>query len=85
MITAYELTQRGLFAGLTEEQVTQFIILAEEITCAKGKRLFDEGEPAHQLYILLEGRVSIQVQLSSRPEQIGITTLNQFGQLVGWS
>ena len=47
--------------------------------------LFREGDVGTQLYILLEGRVSIQVKLSSRPESLAVASLSQYGQLVGWS
>ena len=34
---------------------------------------------------MLEGKVSIQVQLSSRPEMVSIVILGKLGQLIGWS
>ena len=85
MITPQTLSQSPLFAGLTEQQLAPFIDVVAEITCARGQALFREGEEARQLFILLEGRVSIQVQPTSRLEPISIASISQFGQLVGWS
>lgn len=85
MITIQNLTQSAVFAGLNEEQLAPFMALAEEITCPRGKPIFEEGETARRLFILLEGKVSIRVQLLSRPDQVTLATLNEGGQLVGWS
>jgi toluene monooxygenase system ferredoxin subunit len=85
MVTPATLAQTVLFEGLAETQLAAFSALAEEITCAPGRAIFKEGDPATKLYILLEGKVSIQVALTSRPETISIAVLNQPGSVVGWS
>ena len=85
MTTAQELSQIPLFADLTEEQLTPLADLAREVNCAQGEYLFREGSAATSLYVLMEGKVSIQVGLTSHPQVITITTLSQPGQLVGWS
>jgi CRP-like cAMP-binding protein len=51
----------------------------------KGETLFREKENAKYVYILLKGKVRIQVQLSSKPKNVAITVLTQPGQLIGWS
>lgn len=74
-----------LFAALTDKQVEQVSDLAEIETYAKDSKLFQVGDEAKDIYILLDGKVSIQVQLSSRPEKVDIVMLGQKGQLIGWS
>ncbi len=85
MVTTQELGRFGLFAGLSEAQLDRILALAEEKHCHAGESLFREGDPATHLYLLLKGKVAIQVQLTSRPETITTTVLSQPGQLIGWS
>ena len=85
MITVDELTTLDLFAGLSTGQLAALASLAEEKTCAAGEALFREGSEATHCFILLEGKITIQVQLSSRPESLTITALGRAGQVVGWS
>jgi CRP-like cAMP-binding protein len=74
-----------LLSYLTNEQIALFQELAEVKAYPKGSRLFQEGDKASTIFILFEGKVSIQVQLSSRPGSVAITVLENSGQLVGWS
>lgn len=75
----------SLLKSLTDEQIALIENHSEVITCAEGEKLFKVGQVAQNIYILLDGKVSIQVQLSSRPENMSIAVLQKFGQLVGWS
>lgn len=85
MVTTEQLVSSTLFADLPEAYLAQFAALAEEITCAAGSALFREGEEASRLYILLDGKVSVQVQPIGVTQPITILALNTPGQLVGWS
>ncbi|MBN2302914.1 MAG: cyclic nucleotide-binding domain-containing protein [Anaerolineae bacterium] len=85
MTTPEQLAQSDLFSGLNEQQLASICALCSEITYEAGAILFEEGTAATQVYVLLEGKVGIQVQLSSRPERLTTSLLSQFGQLVGWS
>ena len=72
MITARTLSQLGLFMGLPDEQLEAIAGLCEEVICQEGEFLFKEGERAERMYILLEGKVKIQVRLTSRPENVAV-------------
>jgi CRP-like cAMP-binding protein len=74
-----------LFEGLSKEQLKTIADLTELKQIPDGETLFREKDPANNLYILLKGKVRIQVQLTSKPETIAITILSQPGQLIGWS
>lgn len=74
-----------LLGSLTEDQFTKLAEVSEISTQVNGKKLFKVGEEAHHVYILMEGKVSIQVPLSSRPEMVSIVILSKHGQLIGWS
>jgi CRP/FNR family cyclic AMP-dependent transcriptional regulator len=85
MITPQQLARSPLFAGLTGDQLVLFTDLAEEITCSAGNMLFREGNEASHLYILLSGKVNVQVQPTALTAPLTIVSLSTFGQLVGWS
>ena len=85
MISTQVLSQVDLFAGLSERLLTSIGGLCEEISCVEGETLFRESEEAKRLYFLLEGRVALQVQLSSRLENLTVTVIDSPGQGIGWS
>jgi CRP-like cAMP-binding protein len=74
-----------LLAGLEEEQFDLLLPYTEIVEKKKDETLFKVGEEADEIYIMLEGKISIQAKLSSRPETVGIVVLRNRGQLVGWS
>ncbi len=74
-----------LFNGLTDEQVELLAPDLGLVEVKKGQVLFSVGEVAKDIFVLLEGKMNIQVKLTSRPETVGIVVLQNRGQLVGWS
>lgn len=85
MVTSQVLSQANIFEGLTEAQLQKIGDISEEVTCQHGEVLFWEGDPADWLYILLEGEINIFVKLSSRPERVTLSVLNQPYQALAWS
>ena len=79
------LSQTSLFEDLSEEQLKAVANISEQATCQQGEVLFWEGDPAEWLYILLEGEINVFVQLSSRPERVTVSVLNQPYQTLAWS
>ena len=74
-----------LLEGLTENQLSSLETFTDVVDFKKGEKLFQVGQPATQVFFLLQGKVGIQVQLSSRPETVSLVVLGSAGQLVGWS
>jgi CRP-like cAMP-binding protein len=74
-----------LFSSLTQKQMDQLVGISEIVSFPSGEKLFKVGEEAKNIFIMLEGKASIQVSLSSRPEMVSIVILSKFGQLIGWS
>jgi CRP-like cAMP-binding protein len=85
MVTPEMLSQCGLFEGLSEQHVNIIADIGEETTCQQGAVLFWDGDLAENLYILLEGEINVFVQLSSRPERVTVSIINQPYQPIGWS
>jgi hypothetical protein len=50
-----ELRQFGLFAGLANEQLAQFLQFGELIECETGEVLIKRGEPSDALFLILAG------------------------------
>lgn len=79
------LSQVELFAGISAESITRFAGISEEVTCKDGQVIFQEGQKADCIYILHEGKVTLQVQLTSRPEKLNVAILSLPSQAFGWS
>lgn len=56
-----------LFAELTEEQRTRLAGAFSRRVIAPGVRLFNTGDPANELYVLLSGKVDIHYPDAARP------------------
>ncbi len=85
MVSIEELSKVELFEGLSPEQLTRISEVCEIVSLSKGEQLFREGEPAKNFFILLEGKVVIQIQASSSPANISVAVINQPNQSLGWS
>lgn len=57
--------------------------LFEPYSCPSGTIIFEQGEPAHFLYLILEGAVEILYKPYDGP-QLTLTNLTQ-GSIIGWS
>ena len=79
------LSKVDLFEDLPDDQISAVAEICNEKTYAKGELIFDEGEKADNLYILMEGRVSIRMRLTSKPQSITVSILNDSPQSFGWS
>jgi len=79
------LSEVDLFEDLPDEQIAAIAEICEEETYSKGEMIFDESEQAEKLFILMDGRVSIRMRLTSRPQSITVSILNSPPQSFGWS
>jgi CRP-like cAMP-binding protein len=59
MVSIQVLRRYPFFSLLTSEQLKSFAAIADEIHIRDGEIIFEEGEPAHALYFLLEGCVEL--------------------------
>jgi len=71
------------FAGLGPAQLEVVVGCARTTGFDQGARLFREGEPADDFYLLRRGRVALQLRDAARGE-LTIETLES-GEVVGWS
>jgi CRP-like cAMP-binding protein len=85
MVKSQLLSQAEFFEGLSDEQLATIADLCEEVSCRPGEVLFREGHKAERLYVLSEGEIQISIQLSSRPERLKMSVIDEPGQVFGWS
>src|SRR5688500_16506438 len=76
-----ELRALPLFAGSSDEQVADLAAGGEEVALRPGDRLFDEGRPADDWWVLLEGRVDLVRRVGH--EEAVMATMQVPGQWAG--
>jgi CRP/FNR family cyclic AMP-dependent transcriptional regulator len=83
MISPETLRRYPYFGGIGEESLKQIAMLADEVTVPAGTCMFHEGDPAHYLYIIVQGEVNIQYLLGN-DELRTVDTLVD-GDVLVWS
>jgi len=73
------------FAGLTEMELESLANIACEVTFRSDELIFDEGDPAHTLYLLLDGWVDIVVEANEKGQHRQLVTTLTPGNIFGWS
>ena len=74
-----------LFEGSTDELLAKVAAIAEEKSFALGEMIFEEGEKAEWVYVLLEGKVRISIDLTSKPTYITVAMISECNWAFGWS
>jgi CRP/FNR family transcriptional regulator, cyclic AMP receptor protein len=72
-----------VFAGLAPDQLELIAGCASNARFTDGERLFREGEPADDFYLVRHGRVSLDLFVPNRGP-VAIDTIEP-GEIVGWS
>ena len=76
-----DLRQAFLTSSLSDEQLAELMTAGEEETIELSEVLFREGQPASQLFILLEGQIELTRRIGD--ETIVLTTMTEPGQWAG--
>jgi CRP/FNR family cyclic AMP-dependent transcriptional regulator len=72
-----------LFKDLDNQTLQLLEPLFEAYSCSAGEVIFEQGDPAHYLYLILEGIVEVRYKPYDGPP-ITITNLEQ-DSIIGWS
>ena len=81
MTLAEELRAVSILDGFTDEQVADLAASGTEETYEPGVRLFDEGRPADDWWVLLSGRIELVRQIGH--EEAVMATMDGAGQWAG--
>jgi CRP-like cAMP-binding protein len=86
MISPQTLKFYPLFADQDEEMLMQIAMLAEEKVVEAGHQLWEEGDVAKSLFLVLDGSVILAINLGEKGDQ-KVEELEPLGkgELVGWS
>jgi CRP/FNR family transcriptional regulator, cyclic AMP receptor protein len=77
------LESHPFFAGLSPNAVELIAGCASNVHFGEGARIFDQGEPANQFYVIRHGRVALEVHSPAKGPMI-IDTMDE-GEVLGWS
>jgi signal transduction histidine kinase len=87
-VTAKILRQFEIFKEFSDEELVKMAALCREECYPNGVKLFTEGAPAEKLYLVLEGKISLEkrIQLGrSDSSRHATVSIRGPGQLVGWT
>jgi CRP/FNR family transcriptional regulator, cyclic AMP receptor protein len=83
MISPEVLRRYPYFGGISVESLKLVAMLADEVSVAAGTQMFNEGDPAQYLYLILRGEVNIQYLLGTGELRTVDTLVD--GDLLVWS
>jgi len=77
----------NIFEGLSEEVLAKIAAISHEQIHQPGEIIFTEGDVAPKLYILKEGQVALDANLSARPGSVKRGTIEVIlpGEAFAWS
>lgn len=78
------LAENPIFKGLDKDYLKLIVKRASDIHFNPGDLILREGEEANQFYILLLGKVALEVAFEPEREPVTIRTLGE-GDVLGWS
>lgn len=76
------LRENSLFADIPDSVLRDIVALATPMTAYNGQTLIEEGDDSRDLFILLAGKVKIQIESITPYVEIGITKLG-VGEVIG--
>jgi CRP-like cAMP-binding protein len=83
MISPEVLRRYPYFGGIGDESLKLVAMLADEVTVPAGTQMFNEGDPATYLYLIIRGEVNIQYLLGTGELRTVDTLVD--GDLLVWS
>jgi CRP/FNR family cyclic AMP-dependent transcriptional regulator len=80
---AKQLERLSFFDGLSDEHLDKLASIAERIEIPAGNFVFEEGGHADAAFVIEEGAIALELNVSHRAHHI-VQTLHA-GELLGWS
>lgn len=77
------LSKVGIFEGLNQDELSEIAALCQEVEFEEGAPILRESDKGRDLYLLLEGRVSIEVEMPLDLKGRGKLTTLREGEVFG--
>lgn len=75
-----------VFQGCSSEELAEIMKICERVTCESGERIFEDGQPAAYLYIVIEGLVELRFKVTHYYAATEIVLNREVqGNACGWS
>lgn len=58
-VTIAQLREVGLFGALSDELLEHLVSTLHVVTCMPGEAVFKEGDPAREMYLVLDGEIEV--------------------------
>ncbi len=84
MILHKMLRRSAFFQNLSDEQIVALSRIARSLEYRRGEYLFHEETPADSLYLIISGRVELEIQVDAG-SAVAVVEVLGAGDLVGWS
>ena len=78
------LRKTELFPGVDHDLLARLGALGEDRSMTRGETLFEQGQPAGQLYVLVEGGVGVRMAVEDYGDVL-VESATQPGVVLGWS
>jgi len=82
-LSSQEVAQLPLFVGLSREEHERLASIAEVVAFPAGTTVFEEGDPRGDLFVMLEGRVTLCMRVAGQADTCFLSLRS--GELLGWS
>lgn len=80
-----ELSKVDVLNGLSSTQLEKIAKITTELKFSEGDVIHTESGKAEDLFVLVNGEVELQVQLSTHNQRITVGVINRSNQCFGWS
>ena len=85
MISPESLRKYPFFVGLSEEELKQIAMITQEQTYGPSTYLCHEGNAADKLYMVVMGRVEVQINTDLEGLERETVSTRQAGDICSWS
>lgn len=84
MVETGKLKGIEFFKDLTDDELESVGAICEEVGFKGGEMVFKDGAPARGIYVLEDGKVSIEIEINGG-KQVSVLTISGSGEPFGWS
>lgn len=85
MISPEILRRYNLFAGLPPEALKEIALFSKELALEANTYVFQEGDPAEELYLIISGGIDLQLDMRDADEKRTDVEMIVPGEMLGWS